>query len=97
MLPVQMTPTSSKNDLPSSAKLRIEADPGVISGGDGSLYVGFPLDPLYEVHWNNLAPQPEFAFTVVPDRVEQTLNALLVESAISALLTEISSSEVSAC
>ncbi len=72
MMPVQMIATSSKNDLPYYAKLRVEVDPAVIRGGDGNLYVGFHLDPLYEVHWNNLAPQPEFAFTVVPDRVEIT-------------------------
>ena len=69
MLPVQMTPTSSKNDLPYYAKLRVEADPSVISGAAGNLYVGFHLDPLYEVHWNNLAPQPEFAFTSNPDDI----------------------------
>jgi len=72
MRAVQMTPTSSKNDLPYYAKLRVEADPGVIGGGEGNLYVGFHLDPLYEVHWNNLAPQPEFAFTVVPEGVAIT-------------------------
>lgn len=69
MLAVMLTPTGSKNDLPYYAKLRVEADPGVIGGGEGTLYVGFHLDPLYEVHWNNLAPQPQFAFTAVPGGV----------------------------
>lgn len=69
MQAMMLTPTSSKNDMPYYAKLRVEADRGVIGGGAGTLYIGFHLDPLYEVHWNNLAPQPQFAFTAVPGGV----------------------------
>lgn len=72
MQPIQIIPTSSKNDLPYYAKLRVEVTSAVISGGSGMLYLGFHLDPLYEVHWNNLAPQLEFAFNLIPDAVEVT-------------------------
>jgi len=41
---------------PYYAKLRAEADRGLLTDGDGSLYLGFMLDPLYRVHWNNLTP-----------------------------------------
>ncbi len=40
---------------PYYAKLRAEADAQLLGGGSGKLYVGFHLDPLYHVHWNNLA------------------------------------------
>ena len=36
-------------------KLRAEADDALLSSGEGTLYVGFHVDPLYHVHWNNLA------------------------------------------
>jgi len=63
MMPVRVEITASKDDLPAYAKLRAEADAGLLQGGTGTLYLGFHLDPLYQVHWNNLAPQPEFAIS----------------------------------
>lgn len=36
-------------------KLRAEADSGLLRGGDGKLYLGFFVDPLHHVHWNNQA------------------------------------------
>lgn len=40
---------------PFYVKLRAEADNNVTKNGKGKLYLGFHLDPLYDVHWNNLA------------------------------------------
>ncbi|HUG68173.1 MAG TPA: hypothetical protein VMM76_10505 [Pirellulaceae bacterium] len=40
---------------PFYVKLRAEADSNVTKNGTGKLYLGFHLDPLYDVHWNNLA------------------------------------------
>jgi len=37
------------------AKLRAEADEPLLETGSGTMYLGFHLDPLYHVHWNNLA------------------------------------------
>lgn len=51
MSPVKTTPVESKS--PHYAKLRAEL------GGD-QLYLGFFLDPLYKVHWNNKAPVIEY-------------------------------------
>ena len=45
------------------AKLRAEADEPLLETGSGTLYLGFHLDPLYRVHWNNLAEPLEFALT----------------------------------
>ena len=38
---------------PFYVKLRAEADQDLLNNGKGKLYLGFFLDPLYEVHWNN--------------------------------------------
>ncbi|MDA1049887.1 MAG: hypothetical protein O3C40_05340 [Planctomycetota bacterium] len=40
---------------PFYVKLRAEAESNVPRTGKGRLYLGFHLDPLYDVHWNNLA------------------------------------------
>ncbi len=39
--------------LPLYVKLRAEVDPQYFQTGAGKLYLGFFLDPLYQVHWNN--------------------------------------------
>lgn len=39
---------------PFYVKLRAEATRDVVRGGEGTVYLGFHLDPLYGVHWNNL-------------------------------------------
>lgn len=40
---------------PYFAKLLAEADRDAMQGKPGKLYLGFYLDPVYEVHWNNPA------------------------------------------
>lgn len=59
---------------PFFAKLRVEADESLLKQGDGQLYLGLFLDPLYEVHWNNHVGAPEVEITVrqtevTPDRL----------------------------
>ena len=39
---------------PFYVKLRAEVDQAFLDEGLGKLYLGFHLDPLYHVHWNNL-------------------------------------------
>tara|TARA_B110000495_G_C23026355_1_gene610000 strand:- start:1285 stop:2430 length:1146 start_codon:yes stop_codon:yes gene_type:complete len=51
-IPDQLSPrktTVKESEVPHYAKLRAEM-------GNGKLYLGFFLDPLYKVHWNNKAP-----------------------------------------
>lgn len=50
---VKITP--EKSETPYYVKLRAEATRSLIRGGQGPLYLGFYLDPLYKVHWNNKA------------------------------------------
>ena len=63
MQPLRVEPVLEGNELTFYVKLRVEADQGVLRDGKGTLYVRFRLDPLYEVHWNNLAPPLEFDVT----------------------------------
>ena len=43
-------------------KLRAEADRGLMDQGKGKLHIGFHLDPVHTVHWNNLADPLHFEF-----------------------------------
>lgn len=58
MRPIQVQPQDSGQ--PFYVKLRAEVDPRVLTSGTGALYLGFHLDPLYQVHWNNLVAPVEF-------------------------------------
>ena len=67
--PIQMVPATS--DEPYYAKLRAEATRGLIRDGRGQIYLGFHLDPLYNVHWNNLVDPITYRIDV-PDGWEIT-------------------------
>ena len=55
------------SDEPHYVKLRIEAEPTILSGKPGKLYVGFHLDPVHGVHWNNLVDPVAFTITLPED------------------------------
>lgn len=46
---------------PYFAKLRVEATPSLPTG-EGEMYLGVYLDPIYEVHWNNRAGKVKIEF-----------------------------------
>jgi hypothetical protein len=52
LVPVIVKP--KQGSTPFYAKLRAEVSPNVLDEGNGTIYLGFHLDPLYRVHWNNL-------------------------------------------
>lgn len=54
MMPVLATP-QAKGKQPFYVKLRAEVESSYFKTGSGKLYLGFFLDPLYHVHWNNRA------------------------------------------
>jgi len=70
MSPVQVTPierkSRSEKTEPYYVKLRAEMD----QRGE-QLYLGFFLDPLHKVHWNNLSEPIEYTMTA-PDGVKVT-------------------------
>jgi hypothetical protein len=61
MQPLKIVPKPGKQ--PFYVKLRAEADYKLLRSGEGTLYVGFYLDPLYHVHWNNLAKPVKYEIT----------------------------------
>lgn len=52
-MPLEVEPQLSESRIPFYAKLRAEGTPDLFEKGSGTLYLGFHLDPLYKVHWNN--------------------------------------------
>lgn len=54
MRPLRIEPEIKEEGQPFYAKLRAEASQELLRTGKGKLYIGFHLDPLYHVHWNNL-------------------------------------------
>ena len=55
MQAVQVKAGLETSKHPFYAKLRAEADSNLLRSGSGQLYLGFLIDPLYHVHWNNLS------------------------------------------
>ena len=68
MMPISITPDLS-SVIPYYAKLRAEVEPQLARSGKGKLYLGFFLDPLYKVHWNNEVPAASFELKL-PDGVK---------------------------
>ncbi|MCZ6671658.1 MAG: EF-hand domain-containing protein [Verrucomicrobia bacterium] len=56
---------------PLYVKPRIEVDPSVLQRGRGEMYLGFHLDPIHNVHWNNLAAPLKYEITL-PEGVYAT-------------------------
>ena len=56
--PLKIAGVESKE--PCYVKLRVEAESGVTGNKSGKMYLGFRLDPLYPIHWNNLSGPLEY-------------------------------------
>jgi hypothetical protein len=67
-MPMLIEPQLDTAKVPFYAKLRAEGTPDLYQSGTGTMYIGFHLDPLYQVHWNNEAPPVEFEISA-PDGV----------------------------
>lgn len=61
----------AKSDEPHYVKLRAEVEPSVMQDGSGRMYLGFHLDPVHDVHWNNLVDPVSWSMTL-PEGVEIT-------------------------
>lgn len=60
MVPLKIVPGKQKRPIPFYARLRAAVDRPFLTVGEGKLYLGFHLDPLYAVHWNNRVKPLEF-------------------------------------
>jgi len=54
MIPLKSKPTIKPNNPPLYTKLRADTDQALFNTGNGKMYIGFHLDPIHNVHWNNL-------------------------------------------
>jgi hypothetical protein len=66
MWALEVEPVLGETKVPFFVKLRADGEPDLINNGRGTMYIGFHLDPLYEVHWNNEAPPIEFQIEAPP-------------------------------
>ena len=64
MVPLKIQPLVKEESAPFYIKRRAEVDPQFLVSGEGKLYLGFHLDRLYEVHWNNRTKPLEFELQV---------------------------------
>jgi Ca2+-binding EF-hand superfamily protein len=64
MIPLETEPIPGKKKIPFYAKLRAEAERSLLRDGKGTLYFGFFLDPLYNIHWNNEVAPVRFELEV---------------------------------
>lgn len=62
MRPLVVQPQES--NTPFYVKLRAEVENSVLQNGQGKMYLGFHLDPIYHVHWNNLVKPVEYELTM---------------------------------
>ncbi len=66
MMTLLLEPVLESTDKPFYVKIRAEGDLGTLTNGNGKLYLGFHLDPLYRVHWNNEAGPVKFELSAPP-------------------------------
>ena len=71
MSTLKIEPMLEESDYPFYIKLRADVDQDFLRTGEGTLYLGFHIDPLYHMHWNNEAPPLEYEVTK-PDGVQVT-------------------------
>ena len=67
MATLRSEPKLDETDYPFYTKLRADVDRQFLRTGEGTLYLGFHIDPLYRMHWNNEAPPLEYEVTAPAD------------------------------
>lgn len=70
MVPVLIKSTGDSKQ-PLYVKPRVEVSQSVLDRGRGEMYLGFHLDPIHHVHWNNLAAPLQFELDL-PDGMYAT-------------------------
>jgi len=64
MQAVKVTARQNDKGQPFYVKLRAEATQDLLRRGRGQLYIGFFMDPLHHVHWNNLTDPLRYQLTL---------------------------------
>ena len=63
MSTLRIDPRLGDSPIPFYTKLRADISQDFLRTGAGTLYLGFFIDPLYHMHWNNDAPPLEYEIT----------------------------------
>ena len=63
MATLRVEPMLDETEYPFYTKLRADVDQQFLRTGNGTLYLGFHIDPLYHMHWNNEARPLEYEVT----------------------------------
>jgi predicted outer membrane repeat protein len=71
--PLEITPLDSK--IPYYVKLRAEGSKELLQSGNGKLYLGFHIDPLYQVEWNNFSDPMKYELKVPGGVVAPSINS----------------------
>jgi hypothetical protein len=66
MMTLLQEPVLESSEHPFFVKIRAEGDNELMSSGNGTMYLGFHLDPLYRVHWNNEAGPVKYEIKAPP-------------------------------
>ena len=61
LLPIRVEPVMEEE--PFYVKLRAEVTRDVLQSGTGQMYIGFHVDPIHHVHWNNLVAPVSWTLT----------------------------------
>jgi len=69
--PLIALPQLESTNVPFYAKLRVAAQNRLLLEGEGQLYLGYFLDPVYNVHWNNEAAPVQYEI-VAPEAITVT-------------------------
>ena len=100
--PMESVAIQETSRVPFYTKLRAEGTSDLFTTGKGTMYVGFHLDPLYRVHWNNEAPPMQFEITtadgtsITPSKVVGPSPEVAADADPREFLLEVDSAEVGA-
>ena len=62
LIPIKLDPKVDGSTF--YVKLRAEVDDALLRTGSGRMYLGFHLDPIHHVHWNNLVDPVKYELTL---------------------------------
>ncbi|QBG46368.1 hypothetical protein EGM51_02755 [Verrucomicrobia bacterium S94] len=71
--PLEITPGQTRQ--PYFVKARVEGSEALLESGDGKLYLGFHIDPLFDVEWNNLGEPLKYQLKTPSGVVAPSINS----------------------
>ncbi|MDZ8117237.1 hypothetical protein P9H32_01245 [Pontiella sp. NLcol2] len=71
--PLKITPEQSRS--PYFVKARVEGSETLLESGNGKFYLGFHIDPLFNVQWNNLGESIKYQLTTPAGVVAPSINS----------------------